>query len=413
VKPADVVIVGAGPAGAATAVSLARAGLDVVLLDRCAFPRPKPCGDCLSPNVSRLLDRLGLLDAVLAERPARLQGWRIVSPHARSFETRFDEITDDPAITSALALRRDRLDAVLLEAARTAGAHVRTGIHVTGLLPDAAGVVCRTKTGEPLAVRARLTVGADGLRSVIAVRTGAVRRAARVRKLSLTTHVAGVAGDPVLGEMHLADGMCLGIAPVTDRSDLFNITLVADADRFGRVLARDADGFLRASIDRFPRARERFVGVTLPQSGEWLASGPFDRPVRPIVMPGIALVGDAAGYFDPFTGQGINQALEGAALLAEAAINALHDGPRRHPVLHSYAWRLRSRLRGPRAVQRMIDFILSRPRLADSMIARLGRRPVAARALIAATGDIAPAWSVAAPATLLALAGPPIREEAA
>lgn len=412
-RSADVVIVGAGPAGATTALLLARAGVDVVLLDRHRFPRPKPCGDCLSPNVTRLLERLGLLAAVLARRPARLHGWRIVSPGARSFETRFDEITPDPAITTALAMSRERLDSVLFDAARAAGARVRTGIRVTGLLRGAAGVACVTAAGERTEVRGRMIVGADGLRSAIAVRTGAVRRRARLRKVSLTAHIGRVPGDASLGEMHLADGLCLGIAPVNEAADMFNVTIVADADRFGRDVARDAGAFFRDSMRNFPRARERMTGVRLPAGDELLASGPFDRPVRRITMPGIALVGDAAGYYDPFTGQGINQALEGAELLAAAIVDAFRRRLDRPPVLANYERSLRVRLRGPRAVQRMIEFVLSRPGLADSMVSRLERRPAVARTLIAATGDIAPAWSVAAPATLLALAGPPKREEAA
>jgi flavin-dependent dehydrogenase len=199
----DVVIVGAGPAGSTVAMLLARAGLRVLLLDRHAFPRSKPCGDCLSPNVTRLLDRLGVLDAVNAAGPARLAGWRIVSPGGRSFVARFAAITDDPALSNALAVSRDRLDAVLLEGARAAGAEIRTGVRVTGLLPDGSGVVASDPDATTVELRARLTVGADGLRSVVARRAGAVRRPAKLRKVSLTAHVDGVCFEEPIGEMHV------------------------------------------------------------------------------------------------------------------------------------------------------------------------------------------------------------------
>lgn len=408
----DVVIVGAGPAGSTTATLLAREGLRVFLLDRQAFPRAKPCGDCLSPNVTRLLDRLGVLDAVIAAGPARLAGWRIVSPGGLSFETRFAAITDQPGLSNALAVSRDRLDAVLLEGARAAGAEVRTGFHVTDLLPDGRGVIARGPDGATVELRARLTVGADGLRSAVARRAGAVRRPAKLRKVSLTAHVNEVFFDEPIGEMHVADGLCVGIAPVTaGRRVACNVTVVADADRYGRAVAADAAAFFRTVIERFDRVRERVPAASLDPAPALLASGPFDVPVRYVVAPGLALVGDAAGYFDPFTGQGINQAMEGAFLLAEEASRALLRDASARPLLNGYARRLGAVVRGPRVVQRMIEFVLSRPGLADRVISRLSRRPVAARALIAATGDIAPALSVFSPGVLLALAGPAARED--
>lgn len=410
----DVLIVGAGPAGSTTAMLLARQGLRVLLLDRHAFPRAKPCGDCLSPNVTRLLERLGVLDAVHAAGPARLAGWRIVSPGGRCFETRFDEITGETGLTNALALSRDRLDAVLLDGARTAGADVRTGMHVTGLLPHGRGVVATEPGGEVVEMRARLTVGADGLRSVVARRAGAIRRPPKLRKVSLTAHLEGLHLDEPIGEMHVAEGLCIGIAPVTSgRRVAFNVTVVADADRYGRALAADAAAFFRSAIDCFPAMRERVPSGALDPLPGLLASGPFDVPVRRPIAPGLALVGDAAGYYDPFTGQGVNQAMEGAFLLAEEASRALRDDTSALPLLHGYARRLQAAVRGPRVVQRMIEFVLSRPGLADRMIARLSRRPVAARALMAATGDIAAAFSVFSPAVLLALAGPAAPEDRA
>jgi hypothetical protein len=95
------------------------------------------------------------------------------------------------------------------------------------------------------------------------------------------------------------------------------------------------------------------------------------------------------------------------------ASRALLRDPSARPLLTGYARRLDAVVRGPRVVQRMIEFVLSRPGLADRAIARLSRRPIAARALIAATGDIAPALSIFSPAVLLALAGPAARKDRA
>jgi flavin-dependent dehydrogenase len=396
----DAVVVGAGPAGSATALLLARAGHHVLLLDRRHFPRAKPCGDCLSPEAARVLDRLGLLADVQAARPARLAGWRIISPAGHAFEATFTAAANgDARVETAISLRRELLDAVLLAGARRAGAVVRTGLHVTDLLRDArgnvTGIVARDEDGAPLRLHARLVIGADGLRSVVARRLGLVRRGPRLRKLSLTAHVRGIAGPARLGEMHLAAGACAGVAPVEEAEDddvasvpLANVTLVVDAARFGREAARDPLALFRSMLARFPALALR---LPLPEPQlRLLASGPFDWPTRTVVADGAALVGDAAGYFDPFTGQGIYQALAGAELLAEEADLALRSGDVSGRALRGYAARRRRMLRDARILQHLIDHVIRRPALADAAIRRLARAPAAAAALIAATGDLLP-----------------------
>jgi flavin-dependent dehydrogenase len=124
-----------------------------------------------------------------------------------------------------------------------------------------------------------------------------------------------------------------------------------------------------------------------------MASGPFDQPTRAAVVEGAALVGDAAGYFDPFTGQGIYQAMAGALLLADAAAAALHAGHAHEP-LHDYARGLTALVSAPRRVQRGIELVLARPRLADRCIRALAHAPSAASALIAVTGDVKPPRSL-------------------
>lgn len=393
-QSADVIIAGAGPAGAATALLLARAGVDVLLLDRAAFPRAKPCGDCLSAGASDTLRRMGLLDLVLAAPHAQLRGWRIVAPDGSAFDATFPPANsgagrDDGAGGRALTVERSVFDAILVDAAIRAGARFEQQA-ITDVVWDAHGRVTGVLTRA--GVRAgRITVGADGLRSVVARRLGTRTPTGSLRKLSLTFHTTvSAAGD--IGEMHVGDGICAGIAPV-DRSGRCNLTLVADSARFGRAVAADRHAFACSAVETLPRLAGRVSGGDLLHVAP-LASGPFDRPVHPIAFDGAVLVGDAAGYYDPFTGQGVYQALASADRLAPCIVAAIRGGHTRRAAFDSYVRERRALLRGARAVQRGIDTVLRRPALANRAIARIRRAPGFGRALISVTGDVAPAHAL-------------------
>ncbi|HSJ30219.1 MAG TPA: NAD(P)/FAD-dependent oxidoreductase [Longimicrobiales bacterium] len=415
-RPADVIIVGAGPAGALTALLLARAGVDVLLLDRAAFPRAKACGDCLSMGATALLRRNGLLDRLLRAPHALLRGWRIVAPDGSAFDAHFEagahaRVADPrtsraissgsdngPELTRcALSVERAIFDALLVEAALDAGARFEQQA-VTDLAYDAHGRVSgvRTRTGP---IPARVTVGADGLRSVVATRLGA-RAPGALRKLSLTFHLP-VDGVGDAGEMHVGHGVSAGVAPV-DSHGMCNLTLVADAHRFGRAAAADGHAFAFAAFESLPLLRGRVPRSAL-RDASWLASGPFDRPVRRVAFDGAVLIGDAAGYYDPFTGQGVHQALASAELLAPSILAALDAGD---PSAASFSGYVRSRarlLRGARFVQHGIDHVLRRPATANRAIARIRRAPDFARTIIAVTGDVAPVRSLFSPRILSGL----------
>jgi menaquinone-9 beta-reductase len=409
---AQVVVVGAGPAGSATALLLARQGIDVLVLDRHRFPRAKPCGDCLSAGAADVLHRLGVLDRVQALPGAKLRGWRITAPDGSSFAAAFGA-TDSGAGRHALAIERARLDAELLAAAIAAGARFEPGERVVDLIRERGRV--RGVLLARRAISAQLVIGADGLRSIVAARLGAVRRAPALRKLSITFHLATLGSAPddaAFGEMHAGDGICAGLAPVTADCLAWNLSLVVDARRFGRSVAADAHAFAAAAVRSLPRLRGR-IPTALLADAPFLASGPFDRPVRSTVFDGAALVGDAAGYYDPFTGQGVFQALASAELLAATVAGALARGDTLSArTLRPYAKARARMLRGPAFVQRGIELVLARPALANAAIAHVGRADAFARALLAVTGDIAPTRALFSFGALSSLIRPAPRQEA-
>ena len=383
----DVLVVGAGPAGSATAGLLAGRGWTVVLVDRARFPRPKPCGECLNPGAVAALGRLGLLESVLALQPARLGGWVIRSNRGEPAIGRFRSPTE-----FGLGLRRMDLDVALLRAARQRGATVRTGLRVVDVSRPAGGrvgVLVRESGRDGVQTwRPRLVVGADGLRSVVARSLGSVRRRPRLRKVSLTCHLRATTGPTDHGTLLLSDEGTVGLAPLDRNGELWNATVVVDPTRFGRALAADAMAVFRSCL---AAAGPPWTDAEVVD-GPW-ASGPFDWPSRSATGPGVLLVGDAAGYYDPLTGQGIYRALRSAEWAAEAADAHLAGRP---GALAAYRGRLKDLVPG-RWLQHGVERVVSRPWLREPAVRILARRSAAADGLVRVTGDIEPVRSLLSP----------------
>ena len=392
---ADGLIAGAGPAGSAAAVHLAQAGWRVVVVDRAEFPRDKPCSEYMSPEAVRLLDRLGVVPDLEAAGAVALEGTTVIGARGSRLTGLFREAEPRPFRPAGLSLPRRILDARLLRAARDAGADVRERTRLEALLHDGgavAGAMVRGPDGRHYPIRARLTIGADGLGSLVARRLGR-RHSSVPRRVAFVAHVRGVAGMGSTAEMHVGDAGYVGLNRIG--ADLYNVALVVPQS-LAAAARGEATRFFFSTLDAFPEVRGRVDRSRLER--EVLVTGPFASRAGRVTAGGALLVGDAADFFDPFTGQGIYSALRGAEMAALTACGALErSGIASAEALAPYRQLRRRAFAGKWAVERLIGYGMHLPSLFDHAVGRLGRRPEMAHTLIGVTGDFVPARRVLNP----------------
>jgi flavin-dependent dehydrogenase len=320
----DVAIAGAGPAGALAAIILARAGLRVRVFDRARFPRHKLCGDTLNPGALAVLRRHADVSRLIAQSEP-IAGMLLTGPGGVRVRGAYGGGTAGRAIT------RSVLDQWLVDRAREAGASVEEQVAIRDVAMQdgrVAGIVAG-QNRHAVTHPARLVIAADGRRSAIAIGRGLSRQPDRPRRWAIGNYFTGVSGTTTVGEMHVRRGHYIGVAPVP--GGLTNACLVVShsasrgrsgaAAGGGELPLSRPDEALWSHLRADPELSERFADARPVAAPVML--GPMAVDATAAGEPGLLLAGDAAGFIDPMTGDGLRFALLGAELAAGVALETL------------------------------------------------------------------------------------------
>lgn len=376
VMDAEVVIVGAGPAGSVLATMLGERGVRTVLLDSATFPRDKACGEGLMPSGALVLKSIGIdVDTLPA-----IRGVTYRVPRAGSVG---GEFTNGRIARGA---RRLVLDAMLAERARSApNVDARFGCEVTGLERRGATRVVKTGGGE---ISARILVGADGLHSRVASWTGRARPPRRPHRFAFTGHVAAPQHRVDSVVVTVLDGCEVYTAPTS--ADELLVAVLGTKGGLRREGEPAADAYARHVAQAHPELSARGVDVR--------GAGPFwMRPSR-VAGDGVFLLGDAAGFLDPLTGDGMSDALAGAAQLSQLLASRVDRPERAYARWEAAQWRRRV------SVARLARLLTGSSSLARRALTRLQTRPVTLNRLLEVNDGTRSLWSLS-PRDWAALAG--------
>lgn len=377
----EVLVVGAGPAGSAVAAALAADGRDVLMVEARAHPRPKACAEYASPRIVEELRRLGLPEAGWQRDALPLAGMRVIRGRD-AVDVRY---RDAVGPRSAWGLDRLVFDTALAAHATASGARlVEHAAFDEPVWTDGrvSGAIVSTPEGATT-IRSRWLVGADGARSRVANRLGVERPVIAPRRLGMVAHYEA---DPELadhGEMHVGPGWYVGLAPLA--GGRLNVGMALPMEK----VRRSAKEQFQAAIEGIPAVAARLAGRR--RLTPIMGASPIGHRVGRAAGPGWLLVGDAAGFIDPFTGEGIYRALRSARAAAESLARGDDDVEDRYLAARRHAFAAKD------ALTWLVQGMLASPPLMGYALRRLASRPATALRLGSALGDCRPASDALSP----------------
>ncbi len=364
----DVAIVGAGPAGLAAASILGRNGLNVAVFDRRTLPIDKVCGEGVMPPGVALLRELGAAEFLQNDEFRPFAGIRYLSADGASAEAEFAE-------GPGWGVRRTNLSQAL---ARCAGNFANVEIcdetPVDGIEPNESGVELRTARGN---LQARLLIGADGLHSRVRRWAGLEGRPARHKRLGIRRHFQ-VSPWSRFVEVHAGRGVEAYVTPCGPNQ----VGVACLWERQACPGAKPGPDLFDSLISGAPLLREKLDGAVA--TTDPLTTGPLEQKTRRRIADSVILLGDAAGYLDACTGEGITLALNQAHALETQVVPELlaSTAPIAARNLRGFANACRQLTRSYYVGTRFLLFLNRRPRLMHRFIRQLNRRPELLRHLL-------------------------------
>jgi len=316
----DAIVVGAGPGGSVCAAYLKRKGYNVLLVDKASFPRDKTCGDAISGSL-KVQEQLKLTDTVTSGPHAKVKSVVFSSPKGVVLEIPFSG--------TGYVCRRLVYDNIIFEKAKSEGVDILENFSVSDLIFDGAKVAGikgkEIKTGEEKEFKAKVVVGADGAHSVVAKKTNLLDLDSDHTITSIRCYYKGIKDIKPAIELHFVNEIIPGyfwIFPLENGNANVGIGMVnTDYNKAGFSM-KDK---MFEIIEKNPLFKERFAGSVLEEGSIKGWTLPVGSKRRKAHGNGFVLIGDAAGLIDPFTGEGIANAMTSGQIAADWVDKAIKE----------------------------------------------------------------------------------------
>jgi len=389
----DVIVIGGGPAGCAMALDLNSRGYNVALCDQAKFPRDKVCGEFISPGADPILEKLGVLDSIEALTPKRLKGVAISSYGSAELAIDYPVVTGSGLRPTSLSVPRYQLDALFLKQVQNAGVKVFEQHKVTDFIFNegcVAGVQGWDEAKTSFSMNCKLVVDAGGRNATSLRKFNLKREPKGSSKIAFSAHWQGVCLPEDYCYMHVSRPGYTGISSVGNGRA--NVVLVVEGSALtGGKTEKPETFYHRVLMQNRRRSKmlENGERVEPVRSVESLAFA-----VKPVPCGGLILVGDATGFIDPFTGEGIYLSLRSSQLAGEVIHAGFESSKFSRNFLSVYDQRRQQEFGGKFLLSRVLQWLIYNRSFCNRVMKSLSTNQVLAETLVGVIGDILPAEKV-------------------